>query len=324
MNIWIWMELTYFALLRRDYPRPRPPEELATIWTDWYYRTHSSLCVHCWHCCCRRPILRCWLSDLRRHVWSPTLCFSNDTVDSVNLTKEKKTHSFNTSSRPTQFLGKSTLSRIGEAKKEIKIKKNSSILCDPIIFCTYRASSVAHSHVTLDVKRRRSGKSERFHIRIYLRFIDLHIWPRAAEARYQFVIDRAAAVKWKQRENRLWAWEFFGRKQTVLFDSKIEYRKKKKIKEGSIKLPVDPRTLTRIRRSVECVCWHRCARNNRWQQYQNHRICCACRSSGWGDRQHEPDPSHDYQICRNHCESPCNIRAGSGWKRLDFRWPLCN
>lgn len=64
-------------------------------------------------------------------------------------------------------------------------------MCDLYICNTYRASAVTHSHITFDVERWRSSKTERFHVRIHLSLIHIDVGPRATEAGYQFVIDRA-------------------------------------------------------------------------------------------------------------------------------------
>lgn len=64
--------------------------------------------------------------------------------------------------------------------------KTMRILCK-----TYRTSSVTHPNVALDVKRRRPGEPERFHVSEYLRLEHLTLAPRSSETADQFVVDRA-------------------------------------------------------------------------------------------------------------------------------------
>lgn len=53
---------------------------------------------------------------------------------------------------------------------------------------------MTHSDVTLDVKRRRAGETERFHVRVHLRLEHSSLGPGAAEPGYKLVVHRATAT----------------------------------------------------------------------------------------------------------------------------------
>lgn len=56
---------------------------------------------------------------------------------------------------------------------------------------TYRTSAVAHPNVALDVKRRRSGESESFHVSKHLGLEHLALAPRSSETTDQLVVNGA-------------------------------------------------------------------------------------------------------------------------------------
>ena len=59
---------------------------------------------------------------------------------------------------------------------------------------TYRASPVAHSHVTLDVKSRRASEPERFHVGENLRLEEAALRPGSTESADQFIIHRTSVL----------------------------------------------------------------------------------------------------------------------------------